>query len=109
MPDVSALLEQAQEMQEQVVAAQDRLANLEVEGCVAGGLVSAKVTGMGELLSLDIRPEVVDPAETETLAELVVAAIREATTRASQIAAAELGPFTGLEDPVSTDLGALGI
>ena len=106
---MSALLEQAQKMQEQVVAVQDRLAHLEVEGSVAGGLVAAKVTGMGELLSLDIRPEVVDPSDTETLADLVVAAIRDATTRASEIAAAELGPFTGLEDPVSTDLGALGI
>lgn len=95
---MSVLLEQAQKMQEQVVATQDRLANLEVEGSVAGGLVSAKVTGMGELVGLDIRPEVVDPAETETLADLIVAAIREATVRANEIAASELGPLTGIED-----------
>lgn len=108
MPDMGAMLEQAQKMQEHMVAAQERLALLEIEGSVAGGLVSATVTGTGELVSLDIQPEVIDPAERETLAELVVAAIGEATSRANEVAAAELGPFPGMDDPTSTDLGALG-
>ncbi len=106
---MAAMLEQAQQMQEQVVAAQERLTQLEVEGSVAGGLVTAKVTGLGELLALDIDPQVIDPTEPETLGDLVVAAIRDATTRANEIAAAELGPFAGIEDPGSTDLTALGL
>ncbi len=109
MPDMAAMLEQAQQMQEQVVAAQERLTHLEVEGSAGGGLVKAKVTGMGELINLDIDPEVIDPTEPETLADLVVAAIGDATSRAGDIAAAELGPFAGIEDPGSTDLAALGL
>lgn len=98
MPDMNVLLEQAQQMQEQVVAAQERLAHLEVEGSGSGGLVTAKVTGMGELIGLDIQPEAIDADDRETLADLVVAAVREATTRASALAAEELGPFTGMGD-----------
>ena len=94
-PDMSKLLEQAQQMQQQLMEAQQRLAETEVEGTAGGGLVTAKVTGTGDLVGLDIKPEACDPDDTETLADLVVAAVQNATSTAHEMAAQQLGPLTG--------------
>ena len=69
--DMSGLLAQAQAMQEQLFTAQQELAETEVEGSAGGDLVTATVTGAGELVGLVIKPEAVDPEDTETLADLV--------------------------------------
>jgi DNA-binding YbaB/EbfC family protein len=82
-------------MQQQLVEAQHRLAEAEVEGTAGGGLVTAKVTGTGDLIGLDISPEACDPADTETLSDLVVAAVHNATAAAHEMAAEQLGPLTG--------------
>lgn len=94
-PDMNQLLEQAQQMQQQLMQAQQQLAETEVEGSAGGGLVTAKVTGTGDLVSLDIKPEACDPDDTETLADLVVAAVHNATTTAHEKAAEQLGPLAG--------------
>jgi nucleoid-associated protein EbfC len=94
-PDMSKLLEQAQQMQQQLMEAQQRLAETEVEGTAGGGLVTAKVTGTGDLVGLDIKPEACDPDDTETLADLVVAAVHNATESAHEMAAQQLGPLAG--------------
>ncbi len=99
--DVSQLLEQAQRMQEQILSAQQSLSDAEVTGTAGGGLVSATVDGTGELVSLDIDPAVVDPEDVETLADLIVAAVRDGHAQVQRLAAEQLGPFSG-------DLGALG-
>jgi DNA-binding protein YbaB len=57
--------------------------------------VTATVTGAGELVGLVIKPEVVDPDDTETLADLIVAAVRDATNEAQAVAASKLGPLAG--------------
>ena len=92
-PDFSALLEQAQQMQAGLLAAQERLAATLVTGTSGGGVVTATVTGTGDLVGLDISPEVCDPEDTETLADLIVAAVRDATTEASAAAAESMGPL----------------
>ncbi|MDQ1721568.1 MAG: nucleoid-associated protein EbfC [Pseudonocardiales bacterium] len=89
------LMKQAQKMQQQLAEAQVELAATEVDGSAGGGLVSAKVTGSGELLAITIDPRAIDPDEIETLQDLVVAAVRDATRRASALAADKLGPLTG--------------
>ena len=94
-PDMNALLQQAQQMQQQLMEAQQRLAETEVEGSAGGGLVTAKVTGTGDLVSLEILPEACDPDDTETLADLVVAAVQNATQSAHEMAAQQLGPLAG--------------
>jgi nucleoid-associated protein EbfC len=94
-PDMNHLLEQAQQMQQQLMEAQRELAETEVEGTAGGGLVTAKVTGTGDLVGLDISPEACDPADTETLADLVVAAVHNATSAAHERAAERLGPLAG--------------
>jgi nucleoid-associated protein EbfC len=93
--DMSGLLAQAQAMQEQFLNAQQELADMEVEGSAGGGLVTATVTGASELVGLVIQPEAVDPSDTETLADLIVAAIRDATNKAQAVAASKLGPLAG--------------
>ena len=107
---MQGLLAQAQRLQEQMLAAQDELARAQVEGSAGGGLVTATVTGAGELTGLTISPEAVEPDDAETLADLVVAAVRDATTRASELQASAMGPLTqglgGLAGPGG--LGGLG-
>jgi nucleoid-associated protein EbfC len=93
--DMSGLLAQAQAMQEQFLNAQQELAEMQIEGSAGGDLVTATVTGSGELLGLVINPEAVDPSDTETLADLIVAAVRDATNKAQAVAASKLGPLAG--------------
>jgi DNA-binding YbaB/EbfC family protein len=93
--DMSGLLAQAQAMQEQLFTAQQELADTEVRGSAGGDLVTATVTGTGELVRLTIKPEAVDPDDTETLADLILAAVRDATTQAQALATSKLGPLTG--------------
>jgi DNA-binding YbaB/EbfC family protein len=93
--DMSGLLAQAQAMQEQLLNAQQELAEMQIEGSAGGDLVTATVTGAGELVELVIKPEAVDPSDTETLADLIVAAVRDATSKAQAVAASKLGPLAG--------------
>lgn len=95
MPDMSALLAQAQAMQAQLMQAKDELASATVTGSAASGLVVATVTGTGDLVSLDIKPEAVDPEDTETLGDMVVAAVRDANQHAEMLAQEKLGGATG--------------
>ena len=95
MPDMSALLAQAQAMQNQLLAAKDELAAATVTGSAASGLVTATVTGTGELVSLEIKPDAVDPEDTETLADMVVAAVRDANHNAETLAQEKMGAASG--------------
>jgi nucleoid-associated protein EbfC len=95
MPDMSGLLAQAQKMQEQLLAAKDELASTIVEGTAASGLVTARVNGTGDLVGLDIKPEAADPDDTETLADMIVAAIRDAGEKAQEMASERFGGMAG--------------
>jgi DNA-binding YbaB/EbfC family protein len=94
--DLGGLLEQAQHMQEQIVATQQELENTEVTGTVGDGLVTVTVDGTGELRRVRIRKGSFDPDETEDLEDLIVAAYRDAHSRAMTMAAERMGPLTGL-------------
>ncbi|NJP99133.1 YbaB/EbfC family nucleoid-associated protein [Streptomyces zingiberis] len=93
-PDMQQLLQQAQKMQQDLASAQEQLAETSVEGSAGGGLVKATVTGAGELQGLVIDPKAVDPEDTETLADLVLAAVRDANAAASALQQEKLGPLT---------------
>jgi DNA-binding YbaB/EbfC family protein len=108
MPDMQAILQQAQQMQQQLMSAQQELAAAEVTGTAGGGLVSAVVSGSGELKSLTIDPKVVDPEDVETLADLIVAAVRDANTKVQGLAADKMGPLAGGLGG-DLDLGSLGL
>lgn len=98
VPDFSALLAQAQQMQQQIADAQQSLADLQATGSAGGGLVSAVVDGAGDLVSLTIAPEAYDPDDAdamETLADLVVAAVRDAKSLVEQMATQHMSAATG--------------
>lgn len=103
------LLKQAQQMQEQLLAAQEELAQAEVQGSAGGGLVTATVSGTGELKGLSIDPRAVDPDDTETLADLILAAVRDATRAASQLQASTMDPLAkGLGGGLGGGMGLPG-
>jgi DNA-binding YbaB/EbfC family protein len=101
-PNMQQLLKQAQKMQAQVAAAQGELATATVQGSAGGGLVSCVMTGTGELQALTIDPSAVDPTDVETLADLVLAAVRDAHRAAAQLQEQLMGPVAG-------GLGPLGL
>ena len=92
---MAQLLQQAQQMQQQLVAAQEELARTEVTGTAGGGLVTAVVTGSGDVVSVKIDPRAVDPDDVESLEDLVVAAVRDAKRAADELAAGAMGPLAG--------------
>lgn len=89
------LFAQAQQMQQAMMAAQAELAAAEVSGDAGGGLVTATVKGTGELVALTIDPKVVDPADVETLQDLVIGAINAAGVNAQRLVTEKLGPLAG--------------
>ena len=93
-PNMQQLLKQAQKMQEDLGRAQQELADARVSGSAGGGLVEATVSGSGELVALTIAPAAVDPEDTETLADLVLAAVRDANAAAQKLQAERMGPLT---------------
>lgn len=94
-PNMNQLLKQAQKMQQQMADAQDELAQSRVEGQAGGGLVTATVSGTGELVELNIGPAAIDPDDPETLADLVIAAVRAAQENATRLTQEKLGPLAG--------------
>ncbi len=82
-------------MQEQMAIVQQRLADSEFEGTSGGGVVKAKVTGGGSVVSVDIDPAVIDPDDAEMLGDLVVAAVNQALEAASGAAQDQMGDVTG--------------
>ncbi|MER5862058.1 YbaB/EbfC family nucleoid-associated protein [Kitasatospora sp. NPDC002040] len=92
-PNMQQLLKQAQKMQEELAKAQRELAEAHVPGSAGGGLVEVTVTGAGELVSLTIAPAAVDPEDTETLADLILAAVRDANATAQKMQAERMGPL----------------
>ena len=106
--DMNALLQQAQQMQEQMMSAQQELADATVEGSVADGLVTVTVNGTGELVGVKIRKDSFDPSETEDLEDLIVAAYRDGKAKAEALAAEKLGPMTGALGGLGEGLGGMG-
>lgn len=115
MPDMAALLAQAQQMQQEILAAQEQLARAQVSGTAGGGLVVATVSGGGELLSLVIAPAAMVDTDAETLADLVVAAVRDANRAAADLQQDTMGPLAagiggmGGMGGIADDLGLGGM
>ncbi len=127
--DMQQLFAAAQQMQEQLMNAQQALADAEVTGTAGGGLVKATLNGQGELMDLAISATAVDaddPEETaRTIADLVLAAVRDAYRAAEDLQQQQMGPFAaamqgggmpgmpgmpgGLNLPGGLDLSGLGI
>jgi DNA-binding YbaB/EbfC family protein len=103
-PNMQQLMKQAQKMQQQLADAQAELAVAELTGTAGGGLVTATITGGGELTALTISPEAVDPSDVETLQDLIIAAMRDARRALEVLTEQKMGPLAA-----GGGLGGLGL
>ncbi|RXW31118.1 YbaB/EbfC family nucleoid-associated protein [Propioniciclava flava] len=94
--DINALLAQAQQMQQQMASAQAELAATTVEGTAGGDLVRVTMTGEGDVTQVVIAPAAIDPEDPETLGDLVVAALRDASNQVKSLAAASMPQIPNL-------------
>ncbi len=93
--NMQSMIRQAQKMQEDMAAKQEELNEREYEISAGGGVVTLKINGKREILSIDIQPEIVDPDDIETLSDVLVAAVNEAIKRVDDTNNAELNQITG--------------
>ncbi|MFB0519104.1 MAG: YbaB/EbfC family nucleoid-associated protein [Acidobacteriota bacterium] len=92
MKDFGKFLKRAQELQKQI---QEKMESMEVESSSGGGMVTVRMNGKKELLSIEIDPEVVTDADREMLQDLILAAVNDASRKVDEALADELGGLTG--------------
>jgi nucleoid-associated protein EbfC len=95
MSDFMNILKQAQEMQGRFQKIQDELQLITVAGSAGGGMVTAEVTGTGQIKKIKLDASVVNPADLEMLEDLVVVAISDAQQKAQKAGQDEMGKLTG--------------
>ena len=93
--NMNNMIRQAQKMQEEMLKAQEELGEKTVEASVGGGVVSVVANGKKELVSVNIKPEAVDPDDVEMLQDLIVSAVNEAMRKADEMAASSMSRITG--------------
>lgn len=93
--NMQSMMRQVQKMQADMAALQDDLDNREYEIKAGGGVVAVKINGKKEVLSIDIKPEIVDPDDIETLSDVLVAAVNEAIKKVEDTNATEMQKVTG--------------
>ena len=103
-PDMNAILQQAQQMQAQLQAAQQEIVASTIVGEAGGGLVKVTMQGSGEVTDIAIDPKVVVPEEVDRLQDLFFAALQDATAKVQSLAEQKMGPLSQGFD----GLGGLG-
>jgi DNA-binding YbaB/EbfC family protein len=93
--DVNALLKQAQQMQTEMMQAQEQLKDEVVEASAGGGMVKVKMSGDLVLREISIDPEAVDPEDADMLSDMVQAAVNEAIRAAQELATSKMGGIAG--------------
>ncbi len=93
--NMQAMIRQAQKMQEEMAAKQEELNAREYDVSAGGGVVNVKINGKREILAIDLKPEIVDPDDIETLSDILVAAVNEAIKRVDDTNNEELNKITG--------------
>lgn len=89
------MMQQAQKMQQDMIAMQQELETREFSATTGGGMVTATVTGKHRLAALEIQPEAVDPDDVEMLQDMIIAAVNEAVRKAEDTAEEEMSKLTG--------------
>ena len=105
-PNMNKMLKQVQEMQAEMVKAQEEAQKQEVEASAGGGMVTVKVNGALEVLEIRIDPEAVDPDDVEMLQDMIQAATNEALRSAQEMVANRMSQVTG---GLESALGGLGL
>lgn len=93
--NMQQMLKQAQRMQANIAKLQEELEAREYEASAGGGMVNVRANGKKELLSIEIKPEAVDPDDVEMLQDLILAAVNEALRQAGETMEREMGRMTG--------------
>lgn len=89
------IMRQAQKMQQQMEKTQEEIDAMEFEGTAGGGMCTVKMNGKKEVLSVTLKPEVVDPEDIDMLQDLIAAAVNEAIQAVSAYTEQKMGAFTG--------------
>jgi len=92
--NIQKMMKQAQKMQEQLARAQEELADKTVEATAGGGAVTVVATGAGDIVSIKIRKDVVDPEDVEGLEDLILSGIKQALAKGKELSQQEMGKLT---------------
>ena len=93
--NVNTIMKQAKQMQNKMMQVQEKLADERVEASVGGGMVTATFTGQGDLVSIKIDPEVINPEDREMLEDLVTSAVSEGIRKSRELMTERMGGITG--------------
>ena len=95
MANINKIMKQAQQMQQKISVLQKELDSRELETSSGGGMIKIKINGKQEILEVKINPECVDPADVETLEELVKTAVNQAVRESQEMVSSAMGKITG--------------
>ena len=102
------LMRQAQKLQEEMMKAQEEAKKKTAEATAGGGMVTVVASGAGNIVSIKIEKDVVNPDDVEMLQDLILAASNEAIRRAQEMVSGEMSKLTGgLNIPGMGDLGGM--
>ena len=93
--NMNQMIKQAQKMQEDMAALQEELDAKEYTVNAGGGMATVTINGKKEILSIEVKPEIVDPDDIETLQDILVAGVNEAIKQVSDTNSAEMSKITG--------------
>jgi DNA-binding YbaB/EbfC family protein len=93
--NMQAMLRQAQKMQEDMANLQAELDEKVYDVSAGGGMVKVSINGKKEILAIDIKPDIVDPDDIETLQDILVAAVNQAITQVETTNTEQMGKITG--------------
>lgn len=93
--NMNKMMKQVQKMQQDMMKLQEELKTRTVESTAGGGMVKVIANGNNEVLSIEIKPEAVDPEDVEMLQDLVLAAVNESLKKAQDMVSQEMGKLTG--------------
>ncbi len=93
--NMQGMMKQVQKMQEQMTVLQEDLDAREYDIQAGGGVVNVKINGKKEILAIDIKPEIVDPDDIETLSDVLIAAVNEAIKKVEETNSSEMQKITG--------------
>ncbi len=98
--NMNNMMKQVQKMQKDMEKIQSELSEKEVEASAGGGAITVKVNGKKEIISISIKPEVVDPEDVEMLEDLIMSAVNEALRSAEEMMSSGMSKVTsGLNLP----------
>jgi DNA-binding YbaB/EbfC family protein len=95
MKNLAGMMKQAQQMQSKMQEMQSKLESMELTGEAGAGLVKVVLNGKGDMRKITLDPKIVDPADTEMLEDLILAATRDAKSKVEAATAEEMQKVTG--------------